>query len=57
MDDEKQQHEEEFLEGNVKKECFAFPTFLPSNSCDPCANTLSTLAGSANDTKPNPLQR
>lgn len=31
-------------------------TFLPSNSCVPCANTLSTLAGSPNVMKPNPLK-
>lgn len=31
-------------------------TFLPSNSCVPCARTLSTLAGSEKDTKPKPLK-
>lgn len=31
-------------------------TFLPSNSCEPAARTLSTLLGSENVTKPNPLQ-
>ena len=30
-------------------------TFLPSNSCVPCASTLSTLEGSANVMKPKPL--
>lgn len=32
-------------------------TFLPSNSCDPCAKTLSTLAGSEKVMNPNPLKR
>lgn len=31
-------------------------TFLPSSSCDPCAKTLSTLAGSEKVMNPNPLQ-
>lgn len=32
-----------------------YDTFLPSSSCVPCANTLSTLAGSAKVINPKPL--
>lgn len=32
-----------------------YGTFLPSSSCDPCAKTLSTLAGSAKVINPKPL--
>lgn len=35
----------------------ALHTFLPSNSCDPCDKTFSTLAGSEKVMKPNPLEK
>lgn len=42
----------------ISKTCFYdfSRTFLPSSSCDPCAKTLSTLAGSEKVMNPNPLK-
>lgn len=43
--------------GNDEDDAVGALTFLPSSSCVACVRTLSTLEGSANVMKPNPLQQ